>query len=381
MRNIKGRGGPSPESSSYDSGNSSSSEESVEEGNSTKSHRFQIISKAESRKWELPCEMADYVNHQFEYFIPEKDVEENLLIQQPVPENVRDVKKLDDFVKSVMGQSAQVLNQDATMKGFQQKILDLVGHLSRLWKGLEDIKNVPDNTVPVPVEDHIKLIEQRVLLLGQASNSILYSRRLQILKTLIKDPKKAKNILKEKVDTLQKGDQNVFGKRFRSHVVETERSKKRTLEIFSVGSRSAPPSAKKPFRTDPSPNNKKPYGGGKKPNNRDRHSAQYGGKQNNKWKSVSGKQISGSKPGSLVQKISRIDSRRISNKCSPFSKNFVHRKNPKLVIGRKISSFQQELEKIDPRSGSFICSKGVRDTIQCKGLFQNRWQRPKHRNC
>ena len=364
MRNIKGRGGPSPESSSYDSGNSSSSEESVEEGNSTKSHRFQIISKAESRKWELPCEMADYVNHQFEYFIPEKDVEENLLIQQPVPENVRGVKKLDDFVKSVMGQSAQVLNQDATMKRFQQKILDLVGHLSRLWKGLEE------NTVPV--EDHIKLIEQRVLLLGQASNSILYSRRLQILKTLIKDPKKAKNILKEKVDTLQKGDQNVFGKRFRSHVVETERSKKRTLEIFSVGSRSAPPSAKKPFRTDPSPNNKKPYGGGKKPNNRDRHSAQYGGKQNNKWKSVSGKQISGSKPGSLVQKISRIDSRRISNKCSPFSKNFVHRKNPKLVIGRKISSFQQELEKIDPRSGSFICSKGVRDTnfpLRLKKVF------------
>ena len=86
------------------------------------------------------------------------------------------------------------------MKRFQQKNLDRVGHLSRLWKGLEDIKNVPDNTVPVPVEDHIKLIEQRVLLLGQASNSILYSRRLQILKTLIKDPKKAKNILKEKKD-------------------------------------------------------------------------------------------------------------------------------------------------------------------------------------
>ena len=98
-RRNKRKRKPSPESLSSDSGNSSSSDESVEEGNSTKSHRFQIISKAESRKWELPCEMADYVNHQFEYFIPEKDVEENLLIQQPVPENVRGVKKLDDFVK------------------------------------------------------------------------------------------------------------------------------------------------------------------------------------------------------------------------------------------------------------------------------------------
>ena len=135
--------------------------------------------------------MANYVDHQFEYFIPEKDVVENLLILQPVPENVRGVTRLDDFVKSIMGQSVQVLNQDATMEKFQQKILDVLGPLSRLWKGLEDIKNALDDTVPVPAEDHIKLIEQTVLLLGQASNSILYSRRLQILKTLIKNPKKA----------------------------------------------------------------------------------------------------------------------------------------------------------------------------------------------
>ena len=104
--------------------------------------------------------MANYVDHQFEYFIPEKDVVENLLILQPVPENVRGVTRLDDFVKSIMGQSVQVLNQDATMEKFQQKILDVLGPLSRLWKGLEDIKNAPDDTVPVPAEDHIKLIEK-----------------------------------------------------------------------------------------------------------------------------------------------------------------------------------------------------------------------------
>ena len=46
----------------------------------------------------VPGEMADYANPQFECFIPEKDVEEILLILQPVPENVRGVKKLDDFV-------------------------------------------------------------------------------------------------------------------------------------------------------------------------------------------------------------------------------------------------------------------------------------------
>ena len=96
------------------------------------------------------CEMADYVNHQSEWFILEKYVEENLL-----PENVRGVKKLDGFVKSIMGQSAQILNQETTIEKFQQEILDVLGPLSRLRKGLEDIKNAPDDTVPVPVEDHI----------------------------------------------------------------------------------------------------------------------------------------------------------------------------------------------------------------------------------
>ena len=139
--------------------------------------------------------MADYANHQFESFISEKNAEENILILQHVPENFRGVKKLDDFVKFIMKQSAQVLNQNATMEKFQLKILDVLWSLSRFWKGLEDIKNAPDFTVSVLVEDHINLVEQTLLLLGQASNSILYSQRLQISKTLIKD-QKAKSILK-----------------------------------------------------------------------------------------------------------------------------------------------------------------------------------------
>ena len=54
-----------------------------------------------------------------------------------------------------------------------------------------DIKNAPNDTVPVLVEYHSKLTEQTILLLGQAPSSILYSRRLQILKTLNERPQKA----------------------------------------------------------------------------------------------------------------------------------------------------------------------------------------------
>ena len=39
-----------------------------------------MISKSENHKWKLPGEIPDYVNHQFECFIPEKHVDEILLI-------------------------------------------------------------------------------------------------------------------------------------------------------------------------------------------------------------------------------------------------------------------------------------------------------------
>ena len=51
--------------------------------------------------------------------------------------------------------------------------------------------------------------------------------------------------MKENADLLEKGDQNLLGKEFRSHIVEIERSKERTLEVFTSRNRSAPPSAKK----------------------------------------------------------------------------------------------------------------------------------------
>ena len=73
-----------------------------------------------------------------------------------------------------------------------------MGPLSRLWKGLEDARNESSEAVEVPVDTFATLIEQTTLLLGQASLSVSYARRLNILKTLLKDPRKAKTLLKEK---------------------------------------------------------------------------------------------------------------------------------------------------------------------------------------
>ena len=48
----------------------------------------------------------------------------------------------------------------------------------------------------------------------------------------MKDPRKAKTLLKEKTALLQEDEGHLFGKKFRSHIIETERSKKKSLEVF-----------------------------------------------------------------------------------------------------------------------------------------------------
>ena len=100
---------------------------------------------------------------------------------------------------------------DNQMGKFEEKILQVMGPLSWLWKGLEDVQNESSETVEVPVDTFSTLIEQTTLLLGKASLPISYAHRLNILKTLLKDPRKAKTLLRKKTALLQKDEGHLFG--------------------------------------------------------------------------------------------------------------------------------------------------------------------------
>ena len=90
------------------------------------------------------------------------------------------------------------MTSDYQMERFQGQILEVMGPLSLLWKRLEDIRKAPsDETVEVPVDKFLTLVEHVILLLGQPSLSVSYTRRLNILKMITKDLRKAKAMLKE----------------------------------------------------------------------------------------------------------------------------------------------------------------------------------------
>ena len=59
-----------------------------------------------------------------------------------------------------------------------------------------------------------EFVEQTVLLLGPASNSIFYCRRFHMLLAQTNLPQQSKQMLREDSEILQKNDKNLFGKKF-----------------------------------------------------------------------------------------------------------------------------------------------------------------------
>ena len=112
-------------------------------------------------------------------------------MENPIPSNLNEVIVLDDFVKTLLVPQTPI-STDHQMKKFQEKILQVMGPSSRLWKGLEDVRNESSKAVEVPVGIFATLVELTAFVLGQASLSIMYTHRLNIWKTLMKDQYKAK---------------------------------------------------------------------------------------------------------------------------------------------------------------------------------------------
>ena len=82
----------------------------------------------------------------------------------------------------------------------------------RLPKRLKDILKAPSvKAVEVSVDKFVTLAEQAILLLSQASLSVSNICRLNILKMIMEDPRKAKTMLKENEDVLRESEIPLFG--------------------------------------------------------------------------------------------------------------------------------------------------------------------------
>ena len=94
--------------------------------------------------------------------------------------------------------------------------------------------NCNEQSVNASLDAMQKCIEQRVLMEGQSSNTVIYPRRNNLLNNLMGSSNQPKEVLSKKKDLLQKHDGNLLGMKFRNHIVEIFMTRKTTIEAFSV---------------------------------------------------------------------------------------------------------------------------------------------------
>ena len=84
--------------------------------------------------------------------------------------------------------------------------------------------------VQLDLNELIQYLERSMILVGQAFNVVTYNWRLKVL-SAVQDKQKAKNIIKDQAERLEKPSVDLFGRVLRDHVKETAKVKRECKEI------------------------------------------------------------------------------------------------------------------------------------------------------
>jgi len=354
--------------------------------------RFRITPEEELFKWSLPEGMAGYVQENFMSFIPDKDVKDAVLYPNPRPDNLVTPKKIDDFLTDLLKEKrkASELALDATLEKAQSKTLDVMGPLSRLWLAVDKVNSHEEGEGVAPpqlsVQEAQQLIEQSILVLGQAFNYLLYERRKNVLGCVM-STNVVSSTLKDKAGDLAKDGPLLFGNDFRDHVVDTSKAKRKSMEAFTTSS-----PAKKPFREGPSQGSKQAfrtpsagyssshnhYGG---PSNRQRNRGRGPSYNQNRRGTTKGKILFTGKPTLLQhQGISATNELgEINSSSRNYTSNVLPSKYPRCAFSRKVKIFSPGLGDSHKGSADAVHSERFSNpffvkTVSAKNAFPSEYK-------
>ena len=231
----------------------------------SKFNLFQVKTQKEKNKWELPRELAHFYNKNSRSFISEKDLEELVKEEFPVPDNIRGIPKMDDFITSMWESSNKgfMPDKDRDLERIHNRIRDVMGPLGSVWNAVETFRASLDNNQedpePIDIDAIADGLQKSVMLLSQASNSVTYQRRMETLKSFV-DGKAAKNIVKQNMDNFESSTKHLFGTDFKSVLKSAAKDSKDATVYFGQKTKKSSIPKKQPFRAGSFPK-KEPTGG------------------------------------------------------------------------------------------------------------------------
>ena len=104
---------------------------------------------------------------QFEKCILEKSIHDAICEVHPVPNNLKQVKKIDEFLRNLLkGENKNnSLAIDEILGKIQKKMLSVMAPLSKVWLQLENAKK--SDTSPLSLDEIPSLLDQTICLIGQ----------------------------------------------------------------------------------------------------------------------------------------------------------------------------------------------------------------------
>ena len=83
-------------------------------------------------------------------------MKEAILCQNLVPNNLDNVKKLDDFLRDILKEKRKTNKQNIenVLEKLQRKTVDLMGPLLKLWNILEGAKGAEEDAVQISINTY-----------------------------------------------------------------------------------------------------------------------------------------------------------------------------------------------------------------------------------
>ena len=219
--------------------------------------RFDPLASSVSRSWELNASQNQFISEYFTEWLKDEVVKKSVLKTNPVPDNDSlTVPNLDDEILELLPQASKVScsHFDGSMKRVQNKLIDTMGPLGKLWQNLDKVSQEGGGSLNV--NKLLSLVEQSVLVLGQANVLINYNRRTNILARFFKDNKVAAKLVRSNATVLKKNKTLLFGRAFHKALYRRAKGRKAMRQVKSEVTQNSTfrgPGVKQPFRRGSQP--------------------------------------------------------------------------------------------------------------------------------
>ena len=193
--------------------------------------RFDPFSNNSSQDWSLNSGQDDYVRKYFSQWLGDPAVKDAILDSNPRPKMGPQALNLDNDILDLLPHGAQAPTKqtDFSLKRIQNKILDIMGPLGKLWATLEQAQESDD--MECDLEALLTLVQQAVLMTGQTNVLVNHNRRLIVLSRFFRDNKKAGEVLGQNEELLRSNDQALFGRPFFKALHRKAKGNKKSKEI------------------------------------------------------------------------------------------------------------------------------------------------------